>query len=219
MWARRGHADPHMDWAAATVAAPRDLRAERCRRRRASCDAHGHPLPRILDRVELARGRDRGARRSGVADEVPGHRWSPPSPPSPRSLDLGIRARTMVTDVVTTTPREAGICHRRPGPKGARRDLPFHPDGSGTTRRTGPPLTRRAQRVEQRNPAASARSCGTPRREIGHDGEAVEAERDDTGADPEQAAVLPDALPHQPGAADLGKPQPERTDRSNARDP
>ena len=38
--------------------------------------------------------------------------------------------------------------------------------------------------------------------ERGH--EAVQAERDDAGADPDPALVLADALPDQPGATDLG---------------
>ncbi|GIF67925.1 hypothetical protein Ais01nite_59600 [Asanoa ishikariensis] len=39
--------------------------------------------------------------------------------------------------------------------------------------------------------------------EGGH--EAVQAERGDAGADPEQPTMLAYALPHQPGAADLGE--------------
>ncbi len=38
----------------------------------------------------------------GAADIVSGHRSSPVSPTSPRASDLGLRARCVVTDVVTT---------------------------------------------------------------------------------------------------------------------
>lgn len=42
--------------------------------------------------------------------------------------------------------------------------------------------------------------------------EAVEAERDDAGPDPQPAAVLSDSLPHQPGASDLGHGGDEQGD-------
>jgi hypothetical protein len=45
--------------------------------------------------------------------------------------------------------------------------------------------------------------------------EPVDAERENAGADPEQAAVFPNALPDQPGAADLRqRGEDEQDDRA-----
>ena len=83
------------------------------------------------------------------------------------------------------------------------------------TRQTSAPVTsyRSGRKPSATIPHASDPATNTPpyaadpsevRVRLERGDEAVEAQRDHAGADPEPAAVLTDALPDQPGAADLG---------------